>query len=114
MIRYLVGWLLNALALLVAAYIVPGIELEGYGTAMVAALVIGLLNITLGAMLRFVTWPLNWLSLGLVFLFVYALILYIASKLVRGFRVRGLFTALLGALVLAMLHAMIDWLGLLG
>jgi len=104
MIGLLVGWLLSALALLLVTYIVPGFEVDGLGTAMWASLVIGLLNMTLGLLLKFVTWPLNWLTLGLVYLCVNALMIYLASKLVRGFHIRGLFTAFLGALVLALLH----------
>jgi putative membrane protein len=107
MIRLLVTWLLNALALLIVTYVVPGFEVEDFSTALIAALVIGLLNITLGLLLRFVTWPLNWLTFGLVYLVVDAFILYFASKLVSGFRIRSFFAAFIGALVLALVHWLI-------
>ena len=110
MIRLLITWLLNALALLIVTYVVPGFEVADFSTALIAALVIGLLNITLGLFLRFITWPLNWLTLGLVYLVVDAIILYFASKLVSGFRIRSFFAAFLGALVLAIVHALIGWL----
>jgi putative membrane protein len=110
MIRLLVTWLLNALALLIVTYVVPGFEVADFSTALIAALVIGLLNITLGLLLRFVTWPLNWLTLGLVYLVVDAIILYFASKLVSGFRIRSFFAAFLGALVLTIVHWMLGWL----
>jgi len=104
MIRLLAEWLLNALALLIVTYVVPGFDIESFSTALVAVLVIGLLNITLGLFLRFITWPLNWLTLGLVYLVVDAIIIYFASKLVSGFRIKSFFTAFLGALVLAVVH----------
>jgi len=104
MIRLLVEWLLNALALLIVTYVVPGFDIESFSTALIAVLVIGLLNITLGLLLRFITWPLNWLTLGLVYLVVDAIIIYLASKLVSGFRIKSFFTAFLGALVLAVVH----------
>ena len=71
---------------------------------LIAVLVIGLLNITLGWFLRFITWPLNWLTLGLIYLVVDAVIIYLASKLVSGFRIKSFFTAFLSALVLAVVH----------
>lgn len=111
MIRLLVEWLLNAAALLIVTYVVPGFDVEDFSTALVAVLVIGLLNITLGLMLRFITWPFNWLTLGLVYLIVDAMIIYLASKLVKGFRIQSFFTAFLGALVLAVLHYLFGVLG---
>jgi len=86
---------------------VPGFEVADFSTALIASLVIGLLNMTLGLVMRFLTWPLNWLTLGLVYLVVDAIILYFASKLVSGFRIRSFFSAFLGALVLAIVHALI-------
>ncbi|HXB62754.1 MAG TPA: phage holin family protein [Acidobacteriaceae bacterium] len=111
MIRLLVEWLLNAIALLIVTYVVPGFDVEDFSTALVAVLVIGLLNITLGLLLRFITWPLNWLTLGLVYLVVDAVIIYLASKLVKGFRIQSFFTAFIGALVLAVLHYLFGVLG---
>lgn len=112
MIRLLVEWLLNALALLIVTYVVPGFDVEDFTTALVAVLVIGLLNLTLGWILRFITWPLNWLTLGLIYLIVDAVIIYLASKLVSGFRIKSFFTAFLGALVLAIVHFLFDLLWL--
>ena len=111
MIRLLVEWLLNALALLIVTYVVPGFDVVDFSTALVAVLVIGLLNVTLGIILRFLTWPLNWLTFGLVYLVVDAVIIYLASKLVKGFRIKSLFTAFLGALVLAVVHYLFYLLG---
>jgi putative membrane protein len=104
MIRLLIEWLLSALALIVVAFVVPGFEVAGIGSALWAALVVGLLNVTLGWVLHFLTFPLTLLTLGLFYFVVNAIILYIASGLVPGFRIKNFGSALLGALVLALVH----------
>lgn len=62
MMHLLLVWLLSAVALVVAAYILPSVEIESFGTAMIAALLIGLLNATLGFLIRVVAFPITWLS----------------------------------------------------
>jgi|SRR5882724_3189176 len=104
MLRILVDWLLNAVALVVTAYLLPGLEVDGFGDAMIAALLIGLLNVTLGWLLTLVVFPLTWLLPGLVFLLVNALMIYIVGRMMRGFRVANFVTALLAAVVLTVLH----------
>lgn len=104
MLRILVDWLLNAVALVVTAYLLPGLEVDGFGDAMIAALLIGLLNVTLGWLLTLVVFPLTWLLPGLVFLLVNALMIYIVGRVMRGFRVANFVTALLAAVVLTVLH----------
>ncbi len=101
MIHLLVVWLLSAVALVVAAYLLPGVEIDSFGTAMVAALVIGLLNATIGFLLRLVVFPLTWLLPGLVYFIVDALMIYFAGRLVSGFRVKNFVNALLVALIVA-------------
>ena len=104
MFRLLVKWLLHALALLVTAHLVPGFQLGGFASALVAVLVIGLLNVTLGALLKLLTLPLGILTLGLFFLVINAVMLELAGSVVPGFRVVTFGAALIGALVLALLH----------
>ncbi len=101
MIHVLVVWLLSAVALVVAAYVLPGVEIDSFTTALVAALVIGLLNATIGFLLRLVVFPLTWLLPGLVYFIVDAVMIYVASRLVRGFRVKNFVNALLVALIVA-------------
>ena len=101
MIHLLVVWLLSAVALVVAAYLLPGVEIDSFGTAMVAALVIGLLNATIGFLLRMVVFPLTWLVPGLVYFVVDAVMIFFASRLVSGFRVKNFVNALLVALIVA-------------
>jgi putative membrane protein len=104
MFRLLIKWLLHAVALLITAKLVPGFVITSFAAALVAVLVVGLLNVTLGALLKLITLPLGILTLGLFFLVINALILKLASGLVPGFLVMTWGAALVGALVLAILH----------
>ena len=108
MIALLVQWLLYAIALLITARIVPGFEVRGgLWPAMIASLVIGFLNATLGMLLKIVTFPLSILTLGLFLLVINGLMILLASSIVRGFHVRGFAPAFWGAAVLALLGMVI-------
>ena len=107
MFGLLLQWFLSALALLIVASIVPGFYLEGLWPALVAALVIGLLNATLGFLLKILTFPLSLLTLGIFLLVINALMIRLAASVVKGFRVTGFFPALWGAVVLALLGILI-------
>jgi putative membrane protein len=103
MIGLLIQWLLYAIALLIVSRLVPGFVVAGLWPAMIAALVIGLLNATLGFFLKIVTFPLSIITLGLFLLVINALMILLASSIVRGFRVNGFVPAFWGAVVLALL-----------
>ena len=103
MIGLLIQWLLYAIALLIVSRLVPGFVVAGLWPAMVAALVIGLLNATLGFFLKVVTFPLSIVTLGLFLLVINALMILLASSIVRGFRVNSFVPAFWGAVVLALL-----------
>jgi len=107
MIRLLVQWLLSAIALLVVSQIVPGFYVRGLGPALAAALVIGLLNATVGLLLKIVTFPISILTLGLFLLVINGLMILLASSIVNGFHVRGMGAAFWGAVVLALLGMVI-------
>lgn len=104
MLRMLLQWILNALALLVVAHFVQGFDVTNFVSALIAVIVIGLLNATLGLLLKFVTLPLGILSFGLFFLVINAVILWFSSKFVPGFSVTTFKAAFLGALALAIIH----------
>jgi putative membrane protein len=104
MLRLFVHWILNAVALLLVAHFVPGFYVRDFSSALVAVIIIGLLNATIGLLLKIVTFPLGILTLGLFFLIINALVLYLASGLSSGFRVVGFAAAFWGALALAILH----------
>lgn len=100
-------WFLYALALLIVSKIVPGFQVAGLWPALIAALVIGLLNATVGLLLKIVTFPLTILTLGIFLLVINGLMILLASHIVRGFTVRGFFPAFWGAVVLALLGMLI-------
>lgn len=107
MVRLLIHWLLSAVALLVVSNIVPGFYVQGFRAALVAALVIGLLNATVGLLLKIITIPLTILTLGIFLLVINGIMILVASAVVRGFHVRGMGPAFWGAVVLALLGVVI-------
>ena len=104
MTRLLVHWFLSAIALLIVANVVPGFHVRGLGSALLAAAVIGLVNGTLGLILKIISLPLIILTFGLFLLVVNALMLEFASALVPGFVVNGFVPAFWGAVVLSLIH----------
>lgn len=103
----LLVWLLSALSLIIAAYLLPSVDIESFGTAMIAAALIGLLNATLGFLLRLIVFPLTWLLPGLVYLVCDAIMIYIVSRILRGFAVRNFTAAFLCALVVAVVNILL-------
>lgn len=103
MLRLLLHWLLSAIALLLTSNLVPGFEVSGIRAALVAALVIGLLNATIGLVLKILTFPISILTLGIFLLVINGVMILAASSVVRGFRVYGIVPAFWGAVVLALL-----------
>src|SRR3984957_19799485 len=103
MLRLIVHWLLSAIALIVTARFVPGFEVRNFTAALIAALVIGLLNATVGLVLKIITFPISILTLGLFLLVINGMMILVASSLVRGFYVSGMIPAFWGAVVLALL-----------
>jgi putative membrane protein len=103
MLKLLLHWILSAIALLIVSRLVPGFVVQGIGPALIAALVIGLLNATLGFLLKIITFPLTVLTLGLFLLVINGLMILVASGVVPGFKVYGMVPAFWGAVVLAIL-----------
>ncbi len=110
MLGLLLRWIVNAAALLIVSKIVPGFYVATLGAALVAVIVIGLLNVTLGFFLKVVTLPLSILTLGIFFLVINAFILKLASGVVPGFVVRTFSAAFIGAIVLAVLQMLFAFL----
>jgi|SRR3984885_4758043 putative membrane protein len=111
MIRLLLHWILNGLALLLVSYYVPGFHVTSFVSALIAVVVIGLFNATLGLFLKIITLPLGILTFGLFFLVINAVILWFSSKFVPGFAVDTYKAAFLGALALAVLHLLFGFFG---
>ena len=108
--RLLLHWVLSAIAVWIVAHIVPGISVSGPMAALIAAAVIGLVNATLGLMLKILTFPLTILTLGLFWFVINALMLELAAALVNGFYVRGFVPALIGAVMLSLVSSVLQWL----
>ncbi len=108
--RLLLHWILSAVAVWIVAHVVPGISVSGPVAALIAALVIGLINATLGLLLKIVTFPLTILTLGLFWFVINALMLELAAAFVRGFQVRGFIPALIGAVMLSLVSSVLQWL----
>ncbi len=104
MLRLIVHWLLSALALVIVAHLVPGFWISGFKAALIAAVVIGLINATLGAFLKLITFPLTILTLGLFWFVINAAMIELAAHLVNGFEIRSFGAAFVGAIVLAIVN----------
>ena len=110
MIRLLANWLLSAVALLVVSHVVTGFQVDSLGTALIAALVFGLLNATVGLLLKLVTLPFVILTFGIFLLVVNAVVLELASGFVPGFHIRSFGAAFWGAAVLAIIQMLFRFL----
>ena len=106
--RLLLNWLLSAIALLIVSHLAPGFYVEGFKAALIAAVVIGLINATLGLVLKLITLPLTLLTLGVFWWVVNAFMLMLASKLLAPeFVVSGFLAAFLGAIVLSLVNLLL-------
>lgn len=103
---FLVRVLINAAAIYVVALIVPGIEVDGFTTALGAGLVLGLVNAIVRPILIVLTLPVTLLTLGLFLLVLNGLCLWLTSLLVKGFQVHGFWSAVFGALLVSV----VSWL----
>ncbi|HVO64672.1 MAG TPA: phage holin family protein [Terriglobales bacterium] len=108
--RLLLSWVLSALAVWIVSRVVPGVEVHGAAPALIAALVIGFVNATLGLFLKIITFPLTLLTFGLFWFVINAAMLELASAIVPGFEVRGFGAAFLGAIVLSLVNMLLRWL----
>jgi putative membrane protein len=109
-VRLLLNWVLSALAVWIVSQVVPGIHVNGALTALIAALVIGFVNATIGLLLKILTFPLTLITLGLFWFVINALMLELASVLVRGFEVQSFLAAFIGAIVLSIVSSLLHWL----
>lgn len=106
--RLILQWFLSALALLAVAYLYSGVQVASFTSALIAAAVIGLLNMLVRPVLVVLTLPITIVTLGLFLFIVNALIFWMASGLLGGFQVRGFGAALLGSLLYSLLTLLID------
>ena len=106
--KIFVRWLLLAAALLLVAQIYPGVRVQSFGAALIAALVLGLFNTLLRPLLVLLTLPVTVLTLGLFLFVINALLFYFAASLLQGFQVSGFLAALIGSLLYSLCGLVID------
>jgi len=106
--RLLIKWLLSALALLAVAYLYSGVQVSTYTSALLAAAVIGLLNMFVRPVLVVLTLPVTIVTLGLFLFVINALLFWAASGLLSGFHVNSFFAALVGSLIYSLLGLLIE------
>jgi len=110
-LRHLINWLLSALAVWVVSRLIPGFHVSSIPAALIAALVIGLVNATLGVLLKIITFPLTILTLGIFWFIINALMLEVASWILKpAFWVDSFVSAFWGAIVLSLVNMMFRWL----
>ena len=103
MIRLLAVWLINALALMAVAYLMPSIQVSSFGAALVAALVLGLVNAVVRPVLVLLTLPVTILTLGLFIFVLNGLLFWMVGSWLEGFWVGGFWAGVLGAIVFSII-----------
>ena len=106
--KLIIRWLLLAAALLLVAYLYPGVSVTSFGAALIAALVLGLLNTIVWPLLVLLTLPVTVLTLGLFLFVINALMFWAAASLLAGFNVAGFSAALIGSLIYSLCGMVID------
>ena len=106
MLNLLAIWIVNALALLALPWVLPSIQVAGFGTALLVAVVLGLINTLLRPLLILLTLPVTLLTLGLFIFVINAVLFQLAGALVDGFQVGGFWSALFGSIA----YSLISWL----
>jgi putative membrane protein len=109
-VRVLLNWVLSALAVWIVAHLIHGFHVSGAVSALIAALVIGFVNATLGLLLKIITFPLTLITLGIFWLVINAAMLELAAAVVPGFRVDSFGAAFWGAIVLSLVNMLLRWL----
>ena len=109
-IGLLAHWIVSGLALALTAALVPGFRIRGFGSALIASLVIGVANIFLRPLLILLTLPLTILTLGFFILVVDAIILRICAGILKDFEITGWLSAIFGAIILALTSTFLHWL----
>ena len=107
MLHILTNWLLSALAILAVSQYLPGFRVDTFTTALLVALVLGILNALIKPVILIFTLPLNILTLGLFTFIINAVLLLLTSRLVPGFQITGFIPALIAALILWLINIII-------
>jgi putative membrane protein len=103
--KTIINLLLNSLAVFVSGYILPGVQIEGFGTAVVVAVALGIVNVLIKPLFILLTLPVTILTLGIFALFINAFMILIVSSFVSGFKVDGILWAFIFGLVLSLVSS---------
>ena len=106
----IVRWFINALALMLVAYLYSGVKVEGIFAALIAALVLGLVNAVIRPLLVLLTLPVTVLTLGLFIFIINAFLFWFVAEVVNGFTVTGFMAALIGSLLFSVVTLLTSWL----
>ena len=106
--RLILLWLLNAVALLAVAYLMPSIRVASFGSAMIAALVLGLINAVLRPLLVVLTLPATLLTLGLFLFVINGLMFWLAGSMLEGFHVGGFWSGVFGAVLYSIFSSVLS------
>lgn len=102
--RLIIEILLMGAAVAIAAYLLPGVTVAGFWSSIIAGILIALANATIGTILRILTFPINFLTLGLMSFIITVLMVLLVDSLMDSFNTNGFFSALLFAIVLALIN----------
>jgi putative membrane protein len=108
--RLLIRWLINAIALIIISRLISGFHVTNFTDALIAAAVFGIVNSTLGLVLKILTFPLSIVTFGLFLIIINAAMLKFAARIVRGFEVDSWGAAIIGAILLSLITAFLHWL----
>ena len=106
----IVRWFINALALMLVAYLYSGVQVNGIFAALIAALVLGLVNAVIRPLLVILTLPVTILTLGLFIFVINAFMFWFVTEIVKGFTVTGFTAALIGSLMFSVISLVTNWL----
>ncbi len=108
--RHLILWIINAGTLVLLPYVLPGITVSSFGSALVTALLLGLINTIIRPVLVLLTLPITLVTLGLFILVINALLFWMVASFVPGFQVHGFWSAFWGAILYSIISTLVSWL----
>ncbi len=108
--RWILHWIVSAASLAIVAYVVPGFHFNSIASVFIVALLLGIVNATLGVFLKVLTFPLTILTFGIFWFIINALMLELVAKIVKGFWISSFGSAFVGAIVLALVNTIMKWL----
>ncbi|MEO5691619.1 MAG: phage holin family protein [Usitatibacter sp.] len=109
MLTLVARWIINAAALLLVAYLYPGVMVESFFAALIAALVLGLVNAVIRPVLLLLTLPVTILTLGLFIFVINALLFWFVAEVVQGFKVTGFWAAMIGSILYSVITLVTSW-----